>query len=229
VIDMLGVAGRLLLHGLVVGAPLATWQWVVLSCRHGRGTFGVLDPTLIAGAMVGFAALAVVIPQGALGFDAVVAAGGVWDLSAGGFLHRAGTMAARGLPALAELLRTDDADRDLRVWLSLAGVLWLLHVAAGLLRAGPSRAGLFLATELATLVASVYGTLYAGLLLVWLFNQLNVWALLLLILLIEDVRHNDPPWLAKFIAATGAFALRPGRAPNGPPPEEPPERTVLHP
>lgn len=207
VIDGLGIAGRVLLSGLIVALPLVVWQWVVLSARHWRGTFGLFDPTLIAGAMIGFAALAVVIPAGTLNFEAVVAPGGVWDLSVVGFLHRAAAMAARGLPAIAELLHYDDADRDLRVWLSLACAIWLLRVAGGLVGVSVTGAWPFLLSEIATFVLSAYGSFYAGLLLIWLFNQLNVWWLLLLLALLQDFRNNDPPWIARLTAATGSFAL----------------------
>ena len=207
VIDVLGIAGRVLLSGLIVALPLVIWQWVVLSARHWRGTFGLLDPTLIAGVMIGFAALVVVIPAGTLNFEAVVAPGGVWDLSVVGFLRRAAAMAARGLPAMAELLSYDDAERDLRVWLSLACAIWLLRLAAGLVGVSVARAGPFLLTEIVTFVLSAYGSFYAGLLLIWLFNQLNVWWLLLLLALLQDFRNNDPPWLARLTAATGSFAL----------------------
>ena len=218
VIDVLGNTGRVLLSGLIVALPLVAWQWVVLSSRHWRGTFGLLDPTLIAGAMIGFAALTEVIPPGTLNFEAVVAAGGIWDLSAVSFLRRAVSMAARGLPAIAERLQLDDAERDLRVWLSLAGAVWLLRLSAGLVRAGVAGAGLFLLTEVATLVVSAYGAIYAGLLLIWLFNQLSVWWLLLLLVVLQDFRNNDPPYFARLPAATGSFALyaqpRPPPAPK---------------
>ena len=207
VIDVLGNVGRVLLSGLIVALPLVIWQWAVLSARHWRGTFGLLDPTLIAGAMIGFAALAVVIPTGTLNFEAVVAPGGVWDLSVSGFLHRAAAMAARGLPAMAEMLHYDDSERDLRVWLSLACSVWLLRLAAGLVGVAVAQAWPFLLTEIITFVLSAYGSFYAGLLLIWLFNQLNVWWLLLLIALLQDFRNNDPPWLARLTAATGSFAL----------------------
>lgn len=213
VIDVLGGIGRVLLSGLIVTLPLVVWQWVVLSARHWRGTFGLLDPTLIAGAMVGFAGLIVVIPSGTLTFEAVVAPGGVWDLSVVGFLRRAATMAARGLPAVAEVLHYGDSERDLRVWLSLASAIWLLRLAAGLVGVTVARAGPFLLTEVATFVLSVYGSFYTGLLLIWLFNQLNVWWLLLLLALLQDFRANDPPWLARLTAATGSFALYAQRAP----------------
>lgn len=124
-----------------------------------------------------------------------------------GFLRRALAWAARAVPTMAELLRADDAERDLRVWLSLAGAVWLLRVAGGLLRAGAAKAGGLLLAELAVLVVSVYGTIYLGLLVVWLFNLLNFWMLLLLVVLLQDFRHNDPPWLARLTAATGSFAL----------------------
>ena len=53
--------------------------------------------------------------------------------------------------------------------------------------------GMFLLTEAVTFVVSIYGTIYAGLLVIWLFNQLNVWWLLLLIVVVQDFRNNDPP------------------------------------
>ena len=207
VVDVLGNAGRVLLSGLIVALPLVAWQWVVLSSRHWRGTFGLLDPTLIAGAMIGVAGLFEVIPPGTINFEAVVAAGGVWDLSATAFLRRAASLAGQGLPAIVERLTVDDAQRDLRVWLSLAGAVWLLRLSAGLVRVGVDKAGLFLLTEVATLVVSAYGAIYLGLLLIWLFNQLSVWWLLLLLALLQDFRNNDPPYFARLPAATGSFAL----------------------
>ena len=207
VIDTLGDVGRALFGWLIVGLPLLAWQWVVLSSRPGRGSFGLIDITLIAGAMVGLAGLAVVIPPGALAFDTVVASGGLWDLSLAGFLRRAGVMAARAVPAMIDMLQADDEERDLRVWLSLAGVLWLSRLALGLVRQRPNHALVFLLAETATFVASVYGTLYTGVMLIWLVNQMNVWILLLLLLLLQDFRHNDPPLLARLTAATGSFAL----------------------
>lgn len=207
VIDVLGGIARVLLSGLIVVLPLVVWQWVVLSSRHWRGTFGLLDATLISGVMIGIAALVDVIPAGTLHFDAVTAPGGVWDLTPTAFLRRAAAMASRGIPTMAERLVTDDVQRDLRVWLSLAGAVWLLRLAAGLLRAGVAGAGLFLLTEVVTFVVSIYGSIYAGLLLIWLFNQLNVWWLLLLLILLQDFRTNDPPYFARLPAATGSFAL----------------------
>lgn len=124
-----------------------------------------------------------------------------------GFLHRAAAMAARALPAMAELLHYEDAERDLRVWLSMACAIWLLRLAAGLVGVSVSSAWSFLLSEVATFVLSAYGSFYVGLLLIWLFNQLNVWWLLLLLLLLQDFRSNDPPWLARLTAATGSFAL----------------------
>jgi hypothetical protein len=214
VIDVLGSVGRVLLSGLIVALPLAAWQWVVLSSRHWRGTFGLLDPTLIAGVMLGFAALVVVIPAGTLSFEAVVAPGGVWDLPVIGFMRRAAALAARAVPAMSDLLRYDDTQRDLRVWLSLAFAIWLLRLAAGLVAVSVARAGVFLLFEIATFVVSFFGSFYAGLLLIWLLNQLNVWWLVLLLALLQDFRNNDPPWLARLTAATGSFALyAPPRSP----------------
>src|SRR4051794_972747 len=101
VIDLLGDIGRVLLRTFVVIAPLLAWQFIALGARPlRRRAGGLADPTIIAGTMVGIAILAVILPMDALNWDAIVTAGGFWNLSLWQFVDLARSIVLHGPGAL---------------------------------------------------------------------------------------------------------------------------------
>jgi hypothetical protein len=202
VLELLGDAARVLLRVFIIIAPLLAWQFVALWARPWRRRGGGLsDPTIIAGIMVGVAILAVILPPEALTWNAIVTAGGFWDLDLWQFADLARGLVISGPGALLSTLLHDDALRDLQAWLTLALTLWLVRVIAVWL-SGPLRSGgRLLAGELATLFASILGTVYLGTLVLWSIDQLNFWLLLIAVLLIQDYRYDEPPLFGRLVGA----------------------------
>ncbi len=202
-IDLLGDAGDLIFRILAVVAPLLAWQWAFLVAQTERGVRGLTDPTLIAGAMIGVGAIAVVVPEFAFGWGAVIGAQGAWDLTLGEFFARAARFELRALPELLEHTRVGDGPGHLRLWLQLAFAIWLVRLAVCLLLRRGRGAARFLAAESATLAVSAAGVVYLVPLVLWSINQLNVWLLLVLIVLIQDYRYEKPPLLTRLAGAMG--------------------------
>ncbi len=205
-IDLLGDVARFLFRGLAIVAPLLLWQWIVLLGRPPRGVFGMSDATVISGAMLGAAALPLLIPGMALTWDAITGPDGVWDLTMAEFQHRALRYALRAVPELLGESVWGEMRTELRVWIALALVFWLLRIGIGLSMRRGRHATNFLLAEGATFLASLYGMVYVGPLLLWTVNRLNFWTLLVLILLIQDFRHNDPPIVPRLISALSGIA-----------------------
>lgn len=219
VLQLLGDTGRVLLRVLIVSAPLLAWQFVAIWARpYRRRAGGLADPTIIAGMMVGFAILAVIMPLQVLTWDAIVDVGGFWDLETTQFADLARSMVLHGPGALLDALVTDDARRDLRAWLALAMTLWLLRVIAVWLSGPPESAVRLLVGEVATFVASVLGTVYLGPLLLWSINKLNFWTALIAVLLIQDYRYDEPPIFGRLVGAVSGF--RPSRHHHPAPPPD---------
>jgi hypothetical protein len=206
IIELLGDAGRLLFQVLAVIFPLLLWQWLVLLFRPARGAAAALDVTVISGAMVGLASVITVIPPMALGWDAVVSPLGIWDLTLVEFYVRVANFAGNALPALLDGLLYEDPHRDLLVWVLLALVVWLLRMAIVLLSRRARHAGQMLAAELLTFTVSLFGVVYLAPLLLWSVNRMNFWLLLVLILLIQDHRYNEPPVISRLFASLNAAA-----------------------
>jgi len=205
-IDILGDVARFLFRGLAIVAPLLLWQWVVLLGRPPRGVFGMSDATVISGAMLGSAALPLLIPGMALTWDAITGPDGVWDLTMSEFQHRALRYELRAVPALLRETLWGEMRTELRVWIGLALVIWALRIGIGLSMRRGRHAATFLVAEAATFLVSLYGIVYLAPLMLWGVNQMNFWALLVLILLIQDFRHNDPPIVPRLISALSGIA-----------------------
>jgi len=217
VLEFLGEVGRVALRVFIVIAPLLAWQWVALWGRpYRRRAGGLADPTILAGMMLGVGMLAVILRPETLVWDAIVSVGGFWDLSLTEFVELARRMVVHAPGALLAALWFDDERRDLRAWLVLAVVLWWIRVAAIWLAGPPLGTARFLAAELATFFASAFATVYLGPLLFWSINRLNFWLFLIVILLIQDYRYDDPPLLGRLV---GGIRLKQG-APPRPVPSE---------
>jgi hypothetical protein len=209
VLEVLGETGRILLRVFIVIAPLLAWQWVALWGRpYRRRAGGLADPTVIAGAMVGIAILAVILPPETLTWDAIVSVGGFWDLGLTQFVELARSIVVHGPGALLSTLFYDDPQRDLRAWLSLAVTLWAIRVVAVWMAGLPSGTSRFLLAEATTFLASVGGTVYLGPLLLWSINRLNFWLLLVAVLLIQDYRYDEPPLFGRLVGAVNAARHR---------------------
>jgi hypothetical protein len=215
VLETLGDIGRVTLRLFIVIAPLLAWQWVALWARPDRRRAGGLaDPTIVAGMMVGFAVLYVILPTQWLNWDAIVDLGGLWDLSLPEFVDLARSMVLHGPGALLWTLLHDDPQRDLHAWLALAAVIWLIRVVAVWLTGPPHGGARLLLAELATFVASVLGTVYLGPLVLWSINQLNFWLILVVILLIQDYRYDDPPLFGRLVGGVREIRIRRQAAPG---------------
>ncbi|MGA9015428.1 MAG: hypothetical protein WB509_23300 [Acetobacteraceae bacterium] len=209
VFDLLGDAGRIVLRTFLVAAPLLAWQFVALWARPlRRRSGGLADPTVIAGMMVGIAILAVILPAEALTWDGAIMVGGYWDMSLWQFMGVAHDMVVNGPVALLTVLMVDDARRDLQAWLGLAMTLWLVRAIAVLLSGPPQGGSRLLLGEIATLVSSIIGTVYLGPLLLWSLNRLNFWLLLIVILLIQDYRYDEPPLFGRLVGAVNGVRHR---------------------
>jgi hypothetical protein len=206
VIDALGGIGRVLLRTFIVIAPLLAWQFVAIWARpYRRRAGGLADPTVIAGMMVGFAILAVILPPQDLTWNAIVNVGGFWDLGLIQFAELARSMVLHGPFALLNALVIDDPRRDLQAWLALAATLWLVRVIAVGLSGPPYGLGWLLIGEVATIVASVLGTVYLGPLVLWSINELNFWTALIAVFLIQDYRYDEPPIFGRLVGAVSSF------------------------
>lgn len=209
VLELLGDAGRILLRTFIVIAPLLAWQFVALWARPlRRRAGGLADPAIIAGMMVGVAILVVILPAEALTWDGIVQVGGFWDLGLWQFVELARDMVVNGPAALLTALVVDDARRDLQAWLALAMTLWLVRGIAVWLSGAPQGGLRLLLGELATLVASIFGTVYLGPLVLWSINRLNFWLLLIAVLLIQDYRYDEPPLLGRLVGAVHGMRRR---------------------
>lgn len=209
VLDLLGEIGRILLRVFVVIAPLLAWQFVTLLAHPlRRRTGGLADPTIIAGMMVGIAILAVMLPMETLTWNAIETVGGFWDLDLWQFVSFARDVMINGPFVLLATLVEDDSRRDLQAWLALAMTLWLVRVVAVLLSGPPQGGARLAAGEVATFLASAIGTVYLGPLLLWSANRLNFWVLLVMVLLIQDYRYDDPPLLGRLVGAVNGARHR---------------------
>ncbi|MEJ0019336.1 MAG: hypothetical protein WDN25_22850 [Acetobacteraceae bacterium] len=212
VLDLLGDAGRIILRIFVVIAPLLAWQLVAIRVRPWRRRDGGLaDPTVMAGMMTGFGILAVSLPPEVLTWNAIVSVGGAWDLGLWQFMDVARETVLGGPGALAAALMHGDAQRDLQAWLALAMTLWLVRVGAVWLSGPLGWAGPLLAGEVVTFLASVFGTVYLGPLVLWSINRLNFWLLLIAVLLIQDYRYDEPPLFGRLVGAVNGVRNRPRR------------------
>ena len=179
VLQVFGEAARFALRAFIVLAPLLAWQWIALWSRPWRRRAGGLaDPTIIAGMMAGIALLAVSFRPEMLDWNAIVSVGGYWDLDTVGFLGVARNFVLHAPGALLAALEYDDGRRNLQAWLVLALALWLVRAITVLVAGPPYGWPRFVAGELATFIASAFGTVYLGPLLFWSINQLNFWVLL---------------------------------------------------
>ena len=200
IFEFLGDAARLLFRVLAVVFTRLIWQWLVLLFRPTRGAAAAIDVTVISGAMVGFAAVISVIPPMALGWEAIMTPMGVWDLTLAEFYARVARFAGHALPDLVDDLLHEDPHKDLLVWVLLALVFWTLRVAIVLLSRRTHHAARMIAAEILTFTVSLFGVVYLAPLLLWSVNRMNFWLLLVLILLIQDRRHNEPPVISRLFA-----------------------------
>jgi len=200
VLAVIGATGRLLLGVLAVIAPLLIWQWTIVLARSYRGRPGPAGLTVAASVMVGIAALAALIPGSILTWDAIAARGGFWELSLREFLSVSVGIARQAIPALQATLQFDDQRRNFQAWLAAAFALWLVRMVLGLVAGPPRGVRRFLLAELVCFVVGVFATIYAGPLLLWSINRLNFWIFLVLILLIQDCRYDEPPLILRLAA-----------------------------
>ena len=206
---LLGDAGRIVLRTFIVAAPLLAWQFVALWARPmRRRSGGLADPTVIAGMMVGVAILVVILPAEALTWQGIVMVDGYWDMGLWQFMSVAHDMVVNGPIALLTELAVDDTQRDLQAWLGLAMTLWLLRAIAVGLAGAPQGGTRLLLGEVTTLVTSVIGSVYFGPLLLWSLNRLNFWLLLIVILLIQDYRYDEPPLFGRLVGAVSGVRRR---------------------
>lgn len=213
----MGEAGHLLLRVLLVIAPLLVWQWTIALGQPYRASAGPVGLTVAASTMVGLAALAALMPQATLTWDAIVPHGGFWDLTLAEFLSLSFDIMRRAMPALLATLQFDDDQSNFQNWLAMAIALWLIRLAVGLI-ARPARGGWrFLGTDLASFIVGVFATIYAGPLLLWSVNRLNFWLFLLLILLIQDCRYDEPPLVFRLAGRLTRMPYRRERLPESMP------------
>ena len=122
--------------------------------------------------------------------------------------HNGATQLNEGRPGRKIPYCLDDARRDLQAWLGLAMTLWLVRAIAVLLSGPPQGGSRLLLGEIATLVSSIIGTVYLGPLLLWSLNRLNFWLLLIVILLIQDYRYDEPPLFGRLVGAVNGVRHR---------------------
>lgn len=215
VLEFFGEVGRFALRVFIVIAPLLAWQWVALWARpYRRRAGGLADPTILAGMMVGFAILFVIMPARALNWNAIVDVGGFWDLGLSEFVELARGMVMHGPGVLLWTVVHEDPRRDLRAWLALAAAVWLIRMV-GVWMAGPPHGSTrFALAELATFAASSLGTVYLGPLTLWSINRLNFWLILIAMLLIQDYRYDEPPLFGRLVGGVREMRLRRHRAPT---------------
>lgn len=211
-LDLLGRAAHHLFRALVLVGPLLLWQASLRVTRRHRSGNGFADATVVAGGMVGLACLAVLLPPMALTWDAIMAPDGVWDLTLADFLERALLYELRAMPALLDAIATTDERSNILAWCGFALLIWALRMIAVWLSGRARSRRRLAATEIVVFAISIHAVIYLGLLVLWAINQLNFWVLLVLILLLQDARHNHPPIVRRVVTA-----LTGGRANGGGP------------
>jgi len=200
-LDLLGEAAYHLFRALLVAAPLLVWQWAVQFSRVVRGGSGSGDATVASGAMIGLATLPLLIPPMALTWDGIVTPGGVWDLTLSEFMERALRYELRAVAELAASVLWDDDRANLLAWCGLALLIWGLRIGTAVTQRRGHRLRGLLVMEVAVFTASFHGLIYLATLTLWSINQLNFWVFLVAILLIQDFRHNEPPFLPRILSA----------------------------
>lgn len=194
-LDLLGESAFHLFRAIILAAPLLVWHWTLRLTRLPRMANGLADGTVIAAAMIGLAALALLVPPLALTWDAIMRPGGAWDLSLVAFLDRALRYLTRAVPTLLQGVVTGDDRANVLAWCGVALLVWVLRVAALLLSGQIHVRRRLLAAEAVVFAVTVHTVIYLGLLILWAINQLNFWVILVLLLLLQDYRHNHPPVL----------------------------------
>ncbi len=200
-LDLLGEAAYYLFRALLVATPLLIWQWAVQFSRAVRGGSGSGDATVASGAMIGLATLPLLIPPMALTWDGIVTPNGVWDLTLAEFMERALRYETRAVAELAAAMLWDDDRVNLIAWCGLALLIWGLRIGTAVAQRRGHRLRGLLITELAVFITSLHGLIYLATLTLWSINQLNFWVILVAILLIQDFRHNEPPFLPRILSA----------------------------
>ena len=200
-LDLLGSAAHHLFRALLVAAPLLLWQWAVQYSRAVRGGSGSGDATVASGAMIGLAALPLLIPPMALTWDGVVTPNGVWDLTLSEFMERALRYETRAVAELCAAVLWADDRANLLAWCGLALLIWALRIGTAVAQRRGHRVRGLLLTELAIFITSFHGLIYLATLALWSINQLNFWVILVVIVLIQDFRHNEPPFLPRILSA----------------------------
>lgn len=208
-LDLLGESAFHLFRAIVLAAPLLVWHWTLRLTRQARRANGLADATVIAAAMIGLAALALLVPPLALTWDAIMRPAGAWDLSLLAFLDRALRYLSRAVPALLEGVVTGDDRANVLAWCGVALLFWVLRVAALLLSGQVHDRRRLLAAEAVVFAVTAHTAIYLGLLVLWAINQLNFWVILVVLLLLQDYRHNHPPVLRQVLnALTGGRSAR---------------------
>ncbi len=192
-LDLLGQAAHHLFRAIIVAAPLLLWQGGLRLTRLARAGNGLADATVVAGAMIGLAALGLLLPPMALTWDAIMSPGGVWDLSLGGFMTRAARYVGRAVPGLVDGMVWGDERANVLAWCGVALLIWVMRVVTVIALRRANRLPRLLVSEVVVLGLTVHAIVYIGLLVLWAANQLNFWILLVLLLLLQDYRHNEPP------------------------------------
>jgi len=206
-LDLLGDSAFHLFRAIILAAPLLVWHWTLRLTRRVRMGNGLADATVIAAAMVGLAALALLVPPLALTWDAIMRPGGVWDLSLMAFLDRALRYLARAVPALLQGVVVGDDRANVLAWCGVALLFWLLRVVALLLSGRVHGRRRLLMAEVVVFAVTAHTAIYLGLMVLWSINQLNFWVIL--VLLLQDYRHNHPPVLRQVLnTLTGARSAR---------------------
>ncbi len=210
--DLLAFLGDSAFHlfrAIVLALPLLIWHWTLRLTRRSRMGNGLADATVIAAAMFGLAALALLVPPLALTWDAIMRPGGVWDLSLLGFLDRALRYLTRTVPALLQGALAGDDRMDVLAWCGVALLVWILRVVALLLSGQIHLRRRLLLAEVIVFTVTAHTAIYLGLLVLWAINQLNFWVILVVLLLLQDYRHNHPPVTRQVLnALTGGRSAR---------------------
>lgn len=208
-LDLLGETAHHLFRAIILAAPLLVWQWTLRLTRVARAGNGLADATVVAGSMIGLAALALLVPPLALTWDAIVHPGGVWDLSLTAFLERALRYLLRTVPALISGITTGDERANVLAWCGMALMIWFIRVIAVALSGRVISRHRLLTAEVAVFAITAHTAIYLGLMVLWAINQLNFWVFLVVLLLLQDYRHNRPPVLRQVLNALTA-----GRTPR---------------
>jgi hypothetical protein len=184
------IGARLAAGAVFVGVPVALAGLTHYGLRHVVEPDYVQIPLLIkltvtAGLILGVGLITAVARPEYYMLEQVLRVDGPWSLSLGEFLSRRVNPLALDIPAIIDAIRFDDPKRNLAVLFGAPALLAVAMIAACYLYWPPLPATICALVSLVAIAIVAYVVFYLVCGTLWLTNQLNFWALLLILALFQ--------------------------------------------